>query len=50
MSNRKKINGRKVVALNQFDFQFLEQSGDGHPKIISDHQDALESPPITLPQ
>ncbi len=50
MSQWKEIEGAGVPTLDQSHLQGVEEAGNGHPEIVTYHQDALDASPIALAQ
>ena len=50
MADGKEIDGRQIVPFDQLDVQFPHEARGGHPEIVADHDDALQSSAVALPQ
>jgi hypothetical protein len=50
MARIEKINGGRILSLDQFNLQFRHDPSRRHPEIVSHQRDRLEVPAITLTQ
>lgn len=44
------VDGGAVVPFHQLDIEIVHEAGHGHPEVIADHHDALQSPAVAVPQ